>query len=363
MPTPPLPPTQPLAATTPAANAPQTEDTASSAYAPPRGRGPLIALVAVACFLMLALAGGAAMVGWRWYNDRQPLIAETPETAEPLTLADGGLDTGLDEAEDSSAGPETEALADAGLSGDAGAPETSAPLSAPGASPGGSSAGDGQVDGSSPGGHGASAEQLASASSPTRSDDIQGRSVGQDSDDRQDGAARQDSRAMQGDGGVPSSTQSLATGGSATPGASGATGREADPSDVVRVASGTDSGDLRSNERARQTPPAAPQAAPGPRFAGNLRFGYASFGEVEPEEVVAYALEVRRPTTMFFDIVSANRRGTYTLFDPDGEIVFQQRGNDFGPLRLESTGTYNLTVETDSELPLEFEVAFVRTGS
>jgi hypothetical protein len=102
---------------------------------------------------------------------------------------------------------------------------------------------------------------------------------------------------------------------------------------------------------------------PGTRFAGTLRFGNAIYGEAEPDEVVEYELELRRPTTIFFDVVSASRRGAYTFFDPDGEVLFRQQGNDFGPLRLETPGWYTLTVEAEGDLPLEFEVKFVRTGS
>jgi hypothetical protein len=101
---------------------------------------------------------------------------------------------------------------------------------------------------------------------------------------------------------------------------------------------------------------------PGVRHGGTLRFGQAIADEIEPEETVEYDIEVRRPTYIYFDIVFATRPATYTLHDADGAEVFRQLGNDLGPFRLERAGWYRLSVQTDAEIPVEYEIEFRQVG-
>jgi hypothetical protein len=101
---------------------------------------------------------------------------------------------------------------------------------------------------------------------------------------------------------------------------------------------------------------------PGVRHGGTLRFGQAIADEIEPEETVGYDIEVRRPTYIYFDIVFATRPATYTLHDADGAEVFRQLGNDLGPFRLERAGWYRLSVQTDAEIPVEYEIEFRQVG-
>jgi hypothetical protein len=112
-------------------------------------------------------------------------------------------------------------------------------------------------------------------------------------------------------------------------------------------------------------PPAAlpPTAVAAARHGGTLRFGQAILGEVEPEETVEYDLEVRRPVYIYFDIVFADRPATYTLYDADGIEVFRQHGNDLGPFRLERAGWYRLSVETEADIPVRYEIEFRQVGS
>lgn len=98
----------------------------------------------------------------------------------------------------------------------------------------------------------------------------------------------------------------------------------------------------------------------GVRFGGVLTFGSGISDSLEPEDTVEYEIEVRRPTYMWFDIY-ASRPSIFTLVDGDGEEVFRS-GSDVGPVRLEKPGVYRLTVETEAEIPVEYEVTFRQTG-
>ncbi len=94
---------------------------------------------------------------------------------------------------------------------------------------------------------------------------------------------------------------------------------------------------------------------------GKLRFGGPVSGELEPEDTVVYDLEVRRPTYIYFDIVYATRPATYTLFDAEGQEVFRQ-GSDLGPFRIERAGWYRLSIETDADIPVRYEIQFLQVG-
>ena len=102
-------------------------------------------------------------------------------------------------------------------------------------------------------------------------------------------------------------------------------------------------------------------AVPGPIFLGAVGFDRAFGDQVEPEEELEYELEVKRPTTCYFDIVRASRRATYTLLAPDGSEVFRQEGSDFGPMTLEP-GLYTLRVTPQGNVPISFELRFARVG-
>ena len=95
---------------------------------------------------------------------------------------------------------------------------------------------------------------------------------------------------------------------------------------------------------------------------GKLRFGEAVIGELDPEDTIVYDLEVRRPTTIYFDIVYSSRPAWYTLFDADGNEVFRQ-GSDLGPFRIDSAGWYRLSIETEAEIPIQYEIRFHQVGS
>jgi serine/threonine-protein kinase len=94
---------------------------------------------------------------------------------------------------------------------------------------------------------------------------------------------------------------------------------------------------------------------------GRLYFGDPVLGELEPEDTVVYDLEVRRPTYIYFDIVHATRPATYTLFDADGNEIFRQ-GSDLGPFRIEQAGWYRLSIETDADIPIRYEIQFLQVG-
>lgn len=95
---------------------------------------------------------------------------------------------------------------------------------------------------------------------------------------------------------------------------------------------------------------------------GKLRFGEPAAGDLDPEDTVVYDLEVRRPTYIYFDIIYSSRPAWYTLFDADGNEVFRQ-GSDLGPFRLESAGWYRLSIETEAEIPIQYEIRFNQVGS
>ncbi len=109
--------------------------------------------------------------------------------------------------------------------------------------------------------------------------------------------------------------------------------------------------------------PVQSTAEPSAQYLGRMRFGRAAHGEVEPEEPVEFDIEVKRPTTFYFDIVTANRRAIYTLLGPDGQQIFREEGSDVGPLQLDQPGLYTLRVETDGGVPIQFEVKFAQIGS
>ncbi len=94
---------------------------------------------------------------------------------------------------------------------------------------------------------------------------------------------------------------------------------------------------------------------------GEIAFGRARGGRLEPEDMVVYDLEVRRPGYIYFDIVFMSRPATFTLFDADGNEVFRQ-GSDLGPHRMEEAGWYRLAIETEATIPIDYEVQFLQVG-
>jgi len=134
-------------------------------------------------------------------------------------------------------------------------------------------------------------------------------------------------------------------------------------------------GDELSEPSSRTTSPGDPVAAarkarreagiqplPAERFEGTLRFGAPVIGELDPEETVSYDIEIRRPTNIYFDIVYATRPAWYTLRDAAGKEVFRQ-GSDLGPFRIEKAGWYSLSIETEAEIPVSYEIEFRQVGS
>lgn len=106
--------------------------------------------------------------------------------------------------------------------------------------------------------------------------------------------------------------------------------------------------------------PEPPPAAP--RFDAMLDLDRVLAGEIAYEDRARLGIEFHRPMRVLFDIVIANNRGRYILTGPDGETIFEQLGNDYGPFRIEEPGFYELTVEMEdeSEVPLYYEVQFRR---
>ncbi len=94
---------------------------------------------------------------------------------------------------------------------------------------------------------------------------------------------------------------------------------------------------------------------------GSLGWGQSVSDRLEPDEEIAYDLDVRRRTVGYFDIETANRRARYTLYSPSGEQVFDQLGADFGPMTLEP-GVYRLVVSPQDNLPLTFQFQFRPIG-
>lgn len=119
----------------------------------------------------------------------------------------------------------------------------------------------------------------------------------------------------------------------------------------------------RNRRRSAETPiPTAPQAA-GARLLGRTRFGSTFRGEVEPEQPVAIEIEVKRPTTFYFDVTFANQLAACKMLAPDGSVVFANAGGDEGPLQVDQRGIYTVLIETDGGVPIQFDVTFRQIGS
>lgn len=179
---------------------------------------------------------------------------------------------------------------------------------------------------------------------------LQDRAVPQDRAERQDRAGPQD-RAPQDRAGLQDG---------AGPRSSAGPRQRAGPRDAAGLQG---SEEVVSGEAAVADPIIDHEPAPtGPAILAFLELDSPVVGEVEAGDVAHYAIELRRPVRLVFDIVTANRRGIYTLTDPAGREVFQQLGNDYGPFAIEDAGLYQLTVETESDIPLVFELQFRRVG-
>ena len=158
-----------------------------------------------------------------------------------------------------------------------------------------------------------------------------------------------------GTGGAPTRSTPAGTRSTAAPAPTGSSGSGASPAEEGWR-------NRRASAQGSAPVPAAPQAA-GARLLGRTRFGSLFTGEVEPEQPVAIEIEVKRPTTFYFDVTFANQLAACKLLAPDGSVVFANAGGDEGPLQVEQRGIYTLLVETDGGVPIQFQVAFRQIGS
>ena len=282
-------------------------------------RGPLLAAVAV-LLVLLGLAGATVAFGVWWFGQRAAEEKDLLSTFNELTESGAGFsdpeDGGSSAAEPSPQG--------------AGENAQQGPLNDESDSSGGASAGS-----SEPSGPRATPRSTASngASGSNRAATATGAGGG--------------SEAQQ----SPSASTASPRTASVTP-----------PSSRSQPPSEEGWRNRRSSAQASAPIPAAPQAA-GARLLGRTRFGSTFSGEVEPEQPVAIEIEVKRPTTFYFDISFANQLAPCKMLAPDGSVVFANAGGDEGPLQVDQRGIYTLLIETDGGVPIQFQVAFRQIGS
>jgi tRNA A-37 threonylcarbamoyl transferase component Bud32 len=290
------------AVTRPAAAPPMPSEAAQAEAGASGGRNTLLAVGAIG-LVLLALLGLAGFLGWRWYRSLDVRAAAESMLAE--------LPTAQEEA--------------GGAPADATTPDAAGAESGPPALSAGPSAEPVETPGP------AAAEPATVPGSTVHESTVPGSA----------GAA------------FSGTTQTTARAGA------GAVTPEV-PATPDRTTSAANAGP--GPDTSPDEPRGAPRGTSGARHGGTLRFGHSVGGEVEPEETVEYDLEVRRPATLYFDVVYATRPATYTLYDEDGTEVFKQLGNDLGPFRLERAGWYRLAVETDAEIPVRYEIEFRQVG-